>query len=101
MDEDFAGALRRGVDDVYANSGMQPQVMIVSPRTYAIYKWTKERDEAIAFLLERATGLSRYFLRRMRGERRLRILAPRLDWRVQRARFRYVDWKHRNDPEWQ
>lgn len=86
---------------MYANSGMQPQVMVMSRSTHAAYKRALERDAAIAFLLKRATGPSRYFLRRMRGESRLRILAPRLYRLRQRVRWRYVEWKHRHDAEWQ
>jgi hypothetical protein len=87
--------------ELVRETGMRPHIIITSPRILAAYERSLEQTAAIELLLQTATGLHRYFLRRSLGERRLRILAPRLDRLAQRARWRRVEWKHRHDPEWQ
>lgn len=99
-DADAAQALRKGIAAVYADCGMRPNVIVMSRGRLAALEACRRREEATRVLLETATGLHRYLLRRSLGERRLRILWPKMDRRAQDLRMRRLDWKHRHDPEW-
>jgi len=100
---DPIGDLMAWRQSVSEGAGLRPTTIFMNSRTSEMYEWCLRRDEILRVLLEMTTWRSpvrRYVLRRLMGQSRLAILAPRIERAKFRAHMRWKDWKHRNDPYW-
>ena len=96
-------AWRDRVAEVSDTAGYKPPVIITSAATKARYEAAILRDRVLREEIERTSRrcfVRRYVLRRLRGDSRLRIIAPRLDRLLYRVEFRWNEWRHRHDPGW-
>ena len=101
---DPIGDLQLWQKQVAADCGVRPTNILMTSGQLEMYEWITRRDEIIRDLLKRTTRrnvVRRYVLRRVMGQRRLAIIAPRLEQIRFRAKMYWNEWKHRNDPYWE
>lgn len=103
VDADPIGDLRRWATHIAEQSGIQPTKMFMSSTQKAAYEGMVLRMQVLTDELEytpRWNFISRYIIRRMLGQPRLRIIWPKAYQLRERMRWRWAGWRHRKDPDW-
>jgi hypothetical protein len=89
--------------NIRRETGYGPSGYVVNSNTYSLIKKIEARRVALEEILDftfKKKFVRRYIIRRMLGERPMHIIAPHTYYKFTRLRWRYIEWKYRNDPEW-
>lgn len=88
---------------IYSDSGYRKNIMHYSPDTFEILKKIENRRlvlEEILEIIPKKNYIKKYLLRRILDEEPLHIIAPKIYYKYTRLKWKYTEWKHRDDPEW-